>query len=83
MLGVVEHEQEPLARELGCERVDKLARLFVDLQHLRDRGENDARVAERCERDPEDAIRVRVGCLRCCLEGQPRLACPAGAGKRE
>ena len=84
MLEVVEEQQPLLAGKRGDEgRGQRLAGLLGDVESACDRGDNERRVAQRGERDPEDAVGVAVGRGGGGLEREPRLAGAAGPGEGE
>ena len=84
MLGIVEEEQCLLAPQGGHKRLgQRRARALPELEHLRDRGQDRRRVAQGRKRNPPNAVGEAVGGLRGRLQGEPRLARPTRAGKRE
>ena len=76
VLEVVEEQQHRVVPDVLAQLSPRSDRLPRRLQH-------ELRVAQRSERNPEDARGVAVGRLRDCLQREPRLAGAAGPGQRE
>ena len=84
VLGVVDQQERPLRGERVDERLlEREAGALPHVERLRDRVERERRVAQRGERDPPDAVGDVLGDLGRCLQRQPRLPRPAGAGERQ
>ncbi len=84
VLGVVEHEQHPLAvQHLGHYLAEWPVGLLDDLERPRGMPEHEARVSKGGEWHPPDAVGELVGCLRGSLEREPRLAGAAWPGQRQ
>ena len=82
-LEVVQEEQQLAVADSPRERVlERLSRLFTDVEHLRDRGQNLRRVVDPCEPDEERAVDERARDATGYLEGEARLAGATGTGER-
>ena len=81
MFGVVD-QQEQLARaERCCQRLERVAGLFVDAERGSDRAEHKSGIAQRCEFDERRSVRKQAGVLTGGLECQPRLPRAACSGQ--
>lgn len=83
MLEVVENEEQPLLAAIGLYGVEqRLRRRLSHVQRIGDEGRNEARIAGCLECD-EEHTGEEIDKVGGNLEGEARLACPAGSGERE
>jgi hypothetical protein len=84
MFEVVEHEEElpgpQKPREILCKRV---ATHCADPERLCSGRQDEVGILKRRKAEEDDAVCERVGKLSGGLDGEPRLAGPAGAGQRD
>src|SRR5215475_926816 len=84
VLGIVEQEQQSLARQRLCHYVlERAVGLLDHVERARDVPEYQSCVAEGGERHPPDAFAEVIRGLRGRLEGEPRLAGAAGPGQSQ
>ena len=84
MLDIVEQQQRPPSGQgLGDRLHERPLGLLAKLERLRGSDDQERRVANRREWNPDDTIRIAVRCLGRGLQRQPRLAGAAWTGKRQ
>jgi hypothetical protein len=84
LLEVVEHEQRVELGEVSTDALgDRSLRALVDAERSGDRGGHVRRIVDRIERDQPGSIGCPLGKAAGELDGQARLADPAGSHDRE